>query len=188
MPEINPTNLENIPTFAEDGDQPMIHAIVETPRDTRHKYAFDPKFGVFTLRTLLPEGLTWPYDYGFIPQTLAPDGDPLDALILSAIPTFTGCLAACRVLGLVRLTKDGTRNDRVLTAPARRSGVAQHADRFDDVHDVPKETLDDICRFLIEYSEEQGHEIQFGGVQPRTRALDAIRTAMNAYARKRGTA
>ncbi len=176
-------SVENIPPFAEstkDGD-PLVHAIIETPRNTRHKYAFEPRFGVFKLNQVLPEGLQWPYDYGFIPGTLADDGDPLDVLVLGDVPTFTGCLLECRILGLVRLKKDGTENDRVIAAPKRQPGSAQTTDPFEDVDDIPKATIDGICRFLVEYSAEQGHEIEFKGTKSKKKALAALQATIAEY-------
>jgi inorganic pyrophosphatase len=184
MKQINPTHFEAIPAFVPangKAERHFVHAIVETPRDTRHKYAFEPKLGIFKLKQTLPEGMQWPYDYGFVPRTLAADGDPLDVLVLSTIPTFTGCLLEARVLGIVRLKKNGVENDRLIAAPPRQTGVSQPSDAFDDVKDVPKETIADICRFLVEYSEEEGNTIEFKDVRPRKKAMAAIEAAMKTY-------
>jgi inorganic pyrophosphatase len=183
---VNPTNLENIPTFssAKDDGKPLVHAVIETPRDTRHKYAFEPALGTFKLKQLLPEGLEWPYDYGFIPQTLADDGDPLDILVLSDVPTFTGCLVECRLIGLVRLKQDGVENDRVIAAPMRRTGVSQTTDKFDDIDDIPKETIQGICRFLVEYSAEQGHDIELKDVKSKKKAESALETAIECFEKR----
>jgi len=179
---INATHFEKIPAFAKaKNGEKLVHAIIETPRDTRYKFAFDPEFGIFKLKQVLAEGLEWPYDYGFVPQTLADDGDPLDILVLRDAPTFTGCLVEARILGLVRICKDGTENDRLLAAPERIPGIAQPSDHYDDVDDLPKETVEGICRFLVEYSEEEGHEIEFKGVKSRKKAFAAIECAMDAY-------
>jgi inorganic pyrophosphatase len=183
MKRINPTNFEAIPAFAragKNGDR-RVHAVIETPRDTRHKYAFEPKLGLFKLKLTLPEGMQWPYDYGFVPRTLAADGDPLDVLVLNHIPTFTGCLLETRVLGIVRLKKNGVENDRLLAAPPTQQGVWQPSDAFEDVDEVPKDTIDDISRFLVEYSEEEGNRIEYKGVASRETALQAIEDAMKSY-------
>jgi inorganic pyrophosphatase len=183
MKQINPTNFEAIPAFtgsARNGER-RVHAVIETPRDTRHKYAFEPKLGLFKLKLTLPEGLQWPYDYGFVPRTIADDGDPLDILVLNQIPTFTGCLLETRILGIVRLKKNGVENDRVLAAPLVQAGLSQPSDAFDDVDDLPKGTVDDICRFLVEYSEEEGNRIEFKDVRSRKKAMAAIESAKKAY-------
>jgi inorganic pyrophosphatase len=182
MERVNPTHLDNIPAFpkhAKDGG--VVHAIIETPRDTRQKYAFEPKYGTFRLTTLLPDGLAWPYDYGFIPQTLADDGDPLDILNMTEVPSFTGCLVECRILGIVKLKKDGVRNDRVIAAPSRLKGVSQPTDTWDDEDDIPAATVEGIIRFLVEYSAEQGHDIVCKGLKSKTVALEAIKTAQTTW-------
>jgi len=186
MPEVNPTHFENIPAFSEQKDdgERLVNAIIETPRDTSVKYAFEPKYGVFKLKQVLAEGLQWPYDYGFIPQTLADDGDPLDVLILSDNPTFTGCMLECRILGVVRLMKNGIENDRVIAAPRRCPGVSQICDSYNDVDDMPKDLLTGICRFLVEYSEEQGNKLEFKGVKSKKKAFTAIDDAMSQYRKK----
>lgn len=176
---VNATHFERIPTFPEkqESSTPVVHAIIETPARRRHKYAFEPKFGTFVLKSTLAEGLTWPYDYGFIPQTLAEDGDPLDVLFLGDEPTFPGCLIEARLLGIVHLEKDGKENDRVLACAKPVEGVAQTTDAYRDIKDVPQENIDGICRFLVEYSQEQGHKISFKGVSGKQAALEAIKTA-----------
>ncbi len=172
---INPTNLEHIPAFPNRAQDPaLVHAIIETPRDTRHKYAYEATYGAFMLKQVLPEGLTWPYDYGFVPQTRADDGDPIDILNMTAEATFTGCLVQCRVLGIVRIRKDGIRNDRLIAAPQRHHGVSQPTDDWEDVSDMPEPIVEGIIRFLVEYSAEQGHDIVCKGVRSRKRALEAI--------------
>ena len=183
---VNAPHYERIPTFPDSNRSgELVHAVIETPRNIRHKYAFDEKYGLFRQRQLLPEGLTWPYDYGFIPQTLAADGDPLDVLYLTSVPTFTGCLVQCRVLGIVRLREDGVKNDRVLTAPERRPDIGQQTDAYDDAEDIPKQTIDGIVRFLIEYPDAAGHKMEFDGVKSKKKALTAIEDAVDAYRRQR---
>jgi inorganic pyrophosphatase len=98
---VNPTNFNHIPTYVPDQKHHVAYAVIETPAATRHKYAFEPKYGIMLLKATLAEGLHWPYDYGFVPQTLADDGDPIDILILNDEPTFSGCLLEVRILGAI---------------------------------------------------------------------------------------
>ncbi len=179
-PETNPTHYENIETFA-DRKKRKVHAIIETPRNQRHKYAFDPKTGAFRQSMLLEEGIQWPYDYGCIPQTLAPDGDPLDILFLGDEPTFTGCLVRARVVGVVRLMKNGKENDRILGCPLHQKGLSQKADAFDDIDDIPEETIESLCRYLVEYSSAEGNDLQFRGTRPLKAALKTIARARKAF-------
>jgi len=181
MRNLNPTHLDRIPPFPDPDEKYVVHVIVETPRDIRHKYAFEPKLGIFKLKQTIPEGLMWPYDYGFVPATRADDGDPLDAVFLCDEPTTTGCLVEGRVVGLIRLDKNGEENDRLVTCAKRQDGLAQSTDPYQDIDDLPKESLDSLCRFLVEYSAEEGNKIKFKGVEPRKKALDAIKTGMKKF-------
>lgn len=92
--------------------------VIETPKGSRNKYAFDPKQRVFELKKVLPAGMTFPYDFGFIPSTEADDGDPVDVLVLMDEPAFPDCLLKCRVIGVIQgehgTKKSKERNDRVV--------------------------------------------------------------------------
>ena len=105
--------------------------MVETPRGSRVKLNFDPKLQVFMLRKSLMVGLTYPYDWGFIPSTCAEDGDPLDILIIHEAPTYHGLVLRCKPIGILELMqrKNGKqeRNDRVFALP-EHSPVATSAD------------------------------------------------------------
>jgi len=170
---INPTNYDAIPTYADAG-QTLVHAVIETPAQTRHKYAFEPKFGIMLLKMTLGEGLAWPYDYGFVPQTLADDGDPTDILVTNDTPTFPGCLLEVRILGAILLKKNGVVNNRLVACPKRQSGVTLKTDTYEKLKDVPKDTMDGIERFLVEYSEVEGNAIEFDGTCSRKKAFAMI--------------
>jgi len=184
MKRLNATQLQLIPTFA-DKENGTINMIVETPRNTRHKFAFEPKFGVFRLHQTIAEGLEWPYDFGFVPQTLGDDGDPLDVLFLCDEPTFSGCLVEARVLGLIRLEKNKVRNDRIVSAAMRMDGIAQSTDRFSKIDDLPKAQLESICRFLVEYSADQGNTIEYKGIDTRKKALRAIENGRDLFKKRK---
>ncbi len=171
---INPTNYDAIPAYVPDGPPTLVHAVIETPAYTRHKYAFEPKYGIMTLKLTLAEGLAWPYDYGFIPQTLADDGDPTDVLVISDVPTFSGCLLQVRVIGAILLKKNGVVNNRLVACLKRKPGVSLKTDAFERLDDVPKDMLAGIERFLAEYSEVEGNEIELRGTCSRKKALQMI--------------
>jgi inorganic pyrophosphatase len=75
--------------------------LVETPKGSRNKYAFDPDQRIFELKKVLPAGMAFPYDFGFVPSTVAEDGDPVDVLVLMDEPAFPGCLLRCRLIGII---------------------------------------------------------------------------------------
>ena len=181
---INPTHFENIETF-DKKHKLVINAIIETPRDPRHKYAVARETGAFTQSMILAVGLQWPYDYGFIPQTLALDGDALDVLFLGDEPTFTGCLVRARVIGIVRIKKNGKENDRILACPKRQKGLTQESDAFDNSNAPPKDIRHSICRYLVEYSVAEGAELEFRGTGDRKDAMKAIRKCRGAFRKAR---
>jgi inorganic pyrophosphatase len=184
---INPSNYEHIAPFP-DGSHPesdyLLHVIIETPRATRNKYAFDSKSGLFKLRSTIAEGLQWPYDYGFVPGTLADDGDPIDALFLDDEPTFPGCFAEARLLGIIRLKKNGEQNDRLVTCAKRIKGISLSTDAYEKIDDLPQEMIDSLCRFLVEYSEEAGNEVACTGVDGRKKALQAVNETIDRFRQK----
>jgi inorganic pyrophosphatase len=95
-----------------------INVIVETPKGSRVKYAYDPKSGFFELSKALPGGMMFPFNFGFIPQTLADDGDPLDVLILNEESVISGCLLKVRPVAVMKATQiekgKPVRNDRII--------------------------------------------------------------------------
>jgi len=82
-------------------DNHSVHVIIETPKGSRNKYAFDAEKRIFALKRVLPTGMAFPYDFGFIPSTKADDGDPTDVLVLMDEPAFPGCLLKCRLIGVI---------------------------------------------------------------------------------------
>src|SRR6267154_3613927 len=102
----------------DKNDKEVVRVVIETPKGSRNKYVFDQDEKAFTLKKVLPAGMAFPYDFGFVPSTLAEDGDPLDVLVLMDEPAFPGCLVKCRVIGVIegeqRDKKDKTRNDRII--------------------------------------------------------------------------
>src|SRR5580704_1027599 len=103
-----------------DSKRKCLNVVVETPKGSRVKYAYDPESGFFQLSKALPEGMVFPFNFGFIPKTLAADGDPLDVLILNEEPLISGCLLKVRPIAVVKATqteKENSkpiRNDRII--------------------------------------------------------------------------
>jgi inorganic pyrophosphatase len=145
-----------LPAFTPSG---LCRVVVETPRGSRHKYKFEPELGVMRLKSTLPLGMAFPYEFGFIPGTKGDDGDPLDALLVLSEPATPGCLVEARLLGVVKVMQNRRRNDRLILAWPK-----------DPVHgayrqwtDLPKEMRDDIERFFHVYPTEQGKAVHVQG-------------------------
>ena len=103
-----------------DSSSEGVNVIIETPKGSRNKFKFDPKCGLFSLGSVLPAGATFPYDFGYVPGTMADDGDLLDVLLLMDVPAFTGCHVRTRLIGVIEATQTdekgkAERNDRLVT-------------------------------------------------------------------------
>src|SRR6201984_2416241 len=127
-----------------DAKKAVCRAIIETPKGCRNKFDYDPESNLFMLGGLLPEGMMFPFDFGFIPSTLGEDGDPLDILVLMDAPAHPGCLIDVRLVGVIEgeQTQDGKTetNDRLL-------GVAVHTithEKVRSIKDVPPKHLSQI--------------------------------------------
>ena len=157
-----------------------VHAIIETPQGSRNKYNFNEELGVFEFSRTLRAGMVWPCDFGFVPQTLAGDGDPLDVALLGEAPTFPGCLVRVRVIGAIGLIKNGEENNRILAVPARSTKAAS---RFDDVMDLSQMNqrhIREVEAFLSDYNTFEGHQVELTGWSDADKAwqmvLDSIQS------------
>ncbi len=136
--------------------QPII-AIVETPKGSSQKYDWDEDLRLFKLNKILPAGLVFPFDFGFIPGTKGGDGDPLDIIIISEVKSFTGCCMDCRIIGAItanQTERDGktVRNDRFLAVPE----VSQLFKDVNSIADLPKDIIDQLEAFFKNYNEQAG--------------------------------
>ena len=158
-------------------------AIIETPRGCRNKYDYDPGSGLFKLGGLLPEGMIFPFDFGFIPCTVGGDGDPLDIMVLMDAPTHVGCLLDVRIIGMIkaRQTEDGETetNNRLL-------GVAVHSYAHDDlksIDDVSSTLLDQVEEFFVSYNKQRGKKFAITGMVKPKQAIKFLKTGIEQHKR-----
>jgi len=108
-----------------DPDTGRLNVVVDTPKGSRNKYKFDERQGQWRLGKVLPQGMSFPYDFGFIPSTRGEDGDPVDVLLLSDVPSFPGCIIPARLIGVIEAEQtEGektVRNDRLVPSSRRRT-------------------------------------------------------------------
>lgn len=137
----------------------LLKVIIETPRGSQNKYDFDPEYKVFKLKKTLPMGSTFPFDFGFVPQTEGEDGDPLDVLVLMEEASFPGCLIDCRIIGILEAeqTEKGgkpIRNDRIL-AIANASILFKG---ISNIKELNENMISQIEDFFIDYNKSEGKE------------------------------
>lgn len=137
-----------------------LNVVIDTPKGSRNKYAFDFNVRGYRLKSVLPQGTVFPFDFGSIPGTVAEDGDPLDALLLMDEPAFAGCLVECRVLGVIEAeqTEKGKteRNDRLIAVAADSHTHAS----LQSLSKVEPRLLDEIEHFFVSYNEARGKQFK----------------------------
>jgi inorganic pyrophosphatase len=128
-------------------------AIVETPKGSAQKYTYEPKKKWFKLSKIMPAGMVFPFDFGFIPDTKGGDGDPLDVVIISELKSFPGCVMDCRIIGAITAeqTEEGNtvRNDRFLAIPE----ISQLFTKVKSIEDLPEGIVNEIEKFFMNYNE-----------------------------------
>lgn len=155
-----------------------VRAIVETPSGRRTKFDYDPESGLFALHGVLPAGMAFPMAFGFIPNTLAEDGDPLDIIILADEELPVGCLADVKLLGVIeacQTERDGqeNRNDRLI---GRILKTRMYAD-VDDLDCLGRAMVGELTSFFETYNALKGKHFRVNAISDPTRACALIAQA-----------
>jgi inorganic pyrophosphatase len=170
-----PTRLK--PIDKQDG---LLQVIIETPAGSRNKFAFDPEQGIFVVKAVLPAGMTFPYDFGFLPRTLAGDGDPIDVLLLMDEPAFPGIAVRARLIGVIEGEQiDGKkriRNDR-LVAVADANHMYANVRKLKD---LPGKWIKELEIFFVNYHSLEGKKYRLLGCKGADAAMRLIKQARKA--------
>ena len=149
-----------------------IDVVIEIPTGSRNKYEYDHEKHVIRLDRRLFTATTYPADYGFVPETLAGDGDPLDVLVLVTDPTFPGCLVRVRILGVFFMRDEAGVDAKLIS-------VLEHDPQWDeatDIEDVPEHLRNEISHFFSIYKDlEPGKSVSVEGFNDRAAALRGAR-------------
>ena len=171
----DPTRLK--PLIKKDD---LLQVIIETPAHSRNKFAYDPDQGIFALKKVLPAGMVFPYDFGFLPRTIAPDGDPIDVLLLMDEPAYPGCAVRARLIGVIEGEQlDGkkkVRNDR-LVAVAEANHQYANIRKLDD---LPAQWIKELQNFFVNYHRLEGKEYRLLGCKGADAAFTLIKMAQKA--------
>jgi inorganic pyrophosphatase len=159
-------------------DKQLLRVVIETPKGSRNKFAFDPKEHIYELKKVLPAGMTFPYDFGFVPSTKADDGDPVDVLVLMDEPAFPGCLLTCRLIGVIEGEqgdkKKKVRNDRIVA-------VEKDAHSWADIKtmdDLGKQFCRELEEFFVNYHELSGKHYRILGIKGPSQARRLVKKGM----------
>lgn len=158
-----------------------IYAVVEIPQGSRNKYEYDRDLGAHMLDRVLPSPQHYPQEYGYLPQALAEDGDPMDVIVLMKNPTFTGCIIEARPVGLMKMTDTGEKDDKILAVPLE----SPHYDDVEDIDDVPPHTKEELAEFFRTYKRlNENKEVEVHGWEDRDAALEAVEHSAELYERR----
>jgi inorganic pyrophosphatase len=155
----------------------LVRMIVEIPKNSSNKYEYDGTLGLFRLDRALYSPMHYPGDYGFVPGTLAGDGDPFDVLVLVAEPSFPGCMITVRPVGILDMVDDNEPDQNVLAVPTRDP-------RYDEIHTINQvfpHVLREIEHFFTIYKELEGKRTTMSGWRGPRDAREAIRSSRLQY-------
>jgi inorganic pyrophosphatase len=174
-------NYAKLATFSKS----LIRVVVETPRGAAAKLGYDPDLGVFEYSHPLPAGISYPYDWGFIPSTLGEDGDPLDGLVIHQAASAPGVVIRCQLLGSIQIeqSEDGEsfRNDRFLFCPRKEDAEDER-----EIEDgLPRALKQEIEQFFQASILNSKKKIKFKGWQAAEKALAAIKKGGKEFRRKK---
>jgi inorganic pyrophosphatase len=153
---VRATRIDQLKSY--DRKKRRWHVVIETPKGSHNKYKFDERLGALRLSTVLPEGMAFPYDFGFLPGTVGGDGDPLDMLLLMDEPAFPGCVIPARLIGIIEAEQNET-DQRELTDNHRLVAVPLKCKVYADCKSLKKlndQRLHEIEQFFVSYNRTRG--------------------------------
>jgi inorganic pyrophosphatase len=158
-------------------EEGSLTCIVEIPKGSRNKYEYDPEMGGIKLDRFLFSSMVYPTDYGFIPDTLAADGDPLDAMVCVSEPTFPGCIIPVKPIALFKMEDDKGIDDKVLCVPIHDPAW----NTLDKLDDLPKALRDEIEHFFSVYKDLEQKRVRVDGWYSREDALEEIEASRERF-------
>jgi len=177
---VNGLSFEHIPPRTEQ----WINVIVDTPAGSQHKYKFDHSIGYFVLSHTLPTGMVFPHDFGFIPGTMAEDGDSLDVMLIGEGATFTGCVQTAKLIGATTAIQTNgnsrVRNDRLLAVVANRLTPP----KVQSITQLDAGTLRKLEGFFIAYNAQHNREFRPEGQVDVTEAEALLNQGIELFSKE----
>ncbi len=161
----------------DPGTKEEMTVIVEINKGSHNKYEIDKKTGLIALDRVAHTGQNFPFDYGFVPQTLWDDGDALDVVLLTTYPLFPGLLVRARPIGLMKMIDGGEGDDKVIAVPTEDP----RWDTVKDLGDINPHTLKEMEHFYTTYKKLQNKEVEVNGFEGKAAAEAAFEKARAAY-------
>lgn len=159
------------------GSAEEMNVVVEIPKGSKNKYEIDKETGLIALDRVMHTSQDTPFDYGFVPQTLWEDGDPLDVVLLTTYPLFPGILVKVRPVGMMDMVDDGESDVKIIAVPVKDPRWAE----VQDLSDVNKHTLKEMEHYFTTYKKLQNKEVIIKGFGDKAAAMDAFTKATTAF-------
>ena len=166
-------DLSRIPAQPKPG---LLNVLIEIAAGSKNKYEFDKDLNAFALDRVLSSSVMYPYDYGFIPNTLADDGDPLDGMVIMDEPTFPGCVIAARPIGMMEMIDGGDRDEKILCVPDKDPRYAH----VKSLKDIPQHRLDEIVEFFKTYKNLEKKSVEVLGWKDVNSVLPLVEKCIKA--------
>lgn len=165
----------------DPGTKDEMNVIIEIPRGSQNKYEIDKKTGLIALDRVLHTAQSYPFDYGFVPQTLWDDGDALDVVLLTTMPLLPGILVRARPVAILPMVDGGDSDAKILAVPADDPRFAD----IKDLADVNKHTLKEISHFFLTYKQLQKKVVALEEYKGRADAEAVFERARKLYQEKK---
>ncbi|MEQ1561679.1 MAG: inorganic diphosphatase [Nitrospira sp.] len=159
------------------GTAEEINVIIEINKGCKNKYEIDKETGLIALDRPLFSAQDYPYDYGFVPQTLWEDGDALDVIVLTTYPLVPGILVRVRPVAIMNMTDAGENDVKIITVPVSDPRWKD----VNDLGDINKHTLKEMEHFFTTYKKLQNKEVVIGGFEGKDKAIEAFNQAIKQY-------
>lgn len=164
----------------EPGTKEEINVIIEIPKGSKNKYEIDKKTGLIMLDRAMHTSQDYPFDYGFVPQTLCDDGDALDVVLLTTYPLFPGVLVKVRPVAIMNMIDSGEGDEKIIAVPCEDPRWSD----VQDIADVNKHTLKEIEHFFLTYKKIQNKSVEINGFDGKEKAIEAFEKAQKVYKEK----
>ena len=159
------------------GTPEEMNVIIEIPKGSKNKYELDKKTGLIMLDRVMHTAQDYPFDYGFVPQTLFDDGDPLDVILLTTYPLAPGILVKARPVAIMKMVDGDEQDDKIIAVPTEDP-------RFDEIQslgDINTHTLKEIKHFFETYKQVQNKHVEVPGFEDVDAAKKAFEESVEAY-------
>jgi inorganic pyrophosphatase len=162
-------------------EETPLYCMVEIPKGSRNKYEWDEGLNAIRFDRFLFSSVVYPLDYGMIPETLAEDGDPLDAMVAVSEPTFPGCVIPVKPIALFKMSDDKGIDDKVICVPFQDPNW----NTFEKLEDLPEQLRDEISHFFAVYKTLEDKPVEIDGWYPREDALKVIEESQRRWSEAR---